>query len=79
MPRPSRALLWLALTSLPCTAPGAAVDSERLGWTPRAALERLPAHARPKVDATCPGAWVTPIPADAAIGDPLDSDVRIQA
>lgn len=79
MPSPSRALLWLALTSLPCTAPGAAVDSERLGWTPRAALERLPAHARPKVDATCPGAWVTPIPADAVIGDPLDSEVRIQA
>ena len=79
MCRPPRALLWLALTSLPCMAAGDAVDLERLGWMTRDELDRLPVHERPRLDPTCPGAWVTPIPAGTVVGDPLDSEVRIQA
>lgn len=49
------------------------------GWATRADLEKMPAASRPRVDATCPGVWVTPIPPRTPIGDPALSDIEIQA
>ncbi|MDP2227924.1 MAG: LPS assembly protein LptD [Moraxellaceae bacterium] len=77
MSRRPHALLWLALLSLPCLAD--TPDLTRLGWMTHADIARLPAADRPVQDATCPGAWVTPIRSGTRIGDPLESEVSIQA
>ncbi|MDQ8037605.1 MAG: LPS-assembly protein LptD [Pedobacter sp.] len=82
MPRHPHALLWLALFAPSCLAATAdTADATRppMGWATRAEIEALPAADRPEIDATCPGAWVTPIPPKAVIGRPEDSNVEAQA
>lgn len=74
-----RAALWMALF---VTVPSAAADATEprpLGWASREEVMALPEGQRPAVDATCPGVWVTPIPAGTAVADPTLSDVNIQA
>lgn len=75
----SRTALWLALfISLPSMATEP-VDSLRLGWMSREQINTLPEHQRPRTDATCPGAWITPIPAGTPTSDPALSETRIEA
>lgn len=61
------------------TAPADDPDRAHYGWATREQLKALPAGKRPRVDPTCPGVWVTPIPAGTPAGSPLDSDIEIQA
>ncbi len=73
---------WLApLLALLAPHGGAddAVDYQRLGWATRAEIERLPEAQRPVVAPTCSGAWVTPIPPKALVGDPSLSDITATA
>jgi LPS-assembly protein len=39
----------------------------------------MPADQRPQIDATCPGVWITPIPAGTKVADPSLSNISIQA
>jgi LPS-assembly protein len=80
------ALLALALTAPLCAEEAAAPEvagnsasPTKGGWTSRAELEALPPADRPRLDPTCPGVWVTPIPASAEVGDPDLSDLQIEA
>lgn len=52
---------------------------ERLGWLSRAEILKLPEELRPMVDATCPGAWVTPIGPNVVTGKPDVSDIKALA
>lgn len=47
----------------------------RLGWMSRDEISRLPAADRPPIDATCAGAWVTPISPGTPVSDFNASDV----
>jgi len=47
----------------------------RLGWMNADEIARLPAADRPPVDATCAGAWVTPISPGTPVGDFNTSDI----
>jgi LPS-assembly protein len=49
------------------------------GWATRAELETLPSTDRPRLDPTCPGVWITPIPVTAQVGDPELSDLKVEA
>lgn len=76
--------LWLTLFSpIAATAesadPAAKNATGHLGWVSRAQLNALPVALRPQTDRTCPGAWITPIPANAIVGDPELSDIEVQA
>ena len=57
------------------------IDSagERLGWLTRAEIAQLPAIDRPPMDATCEGAWVTPIGPSVVAGKLNESDVKAMA
>lgn len=82
MSRLLHASLWLVLLAPACLAAAEDtndLDKPRYGWATRADLQSLPVADRPRVDATCPGVWVTPIPATAQVGDPDLSDIEIQA
>lgn len=79
MPRYPRAALWLALFVTLPTAAADKVDSSRLGWISRDQVNALPENQRPRMDAACPGTWVTPIPAGTKVGKSNLSDVTIQA
>lgn len=78
-------LMGLALGLLPCSAAFAdtatAFDSGKavIGWANRDTLKALPIADRPRMDPTCPGAWLTPIPPKAKIGRPEDSTLDIEA
>lgn len=54
-------------------------DAPRFGWATREELKALPVADRPRVDPTCPGVWVTPIPPGTPVGNPSLSDIEIQA
>lgn len=63
-------------------APGTATKDTspaRGGWASRADLEALPPADRPRLDPTCPGVWITPIPSHVKVGDPQLSDLQIEA
>lgn len=82
MPRHPHALLWLAIFAPACLAAPAdadAADTPKFGWAKKAEIDQLPAAQRPRVDPTCPGTWITPIPPRTRIGSPEDSDVEVQA
>lgn len=84
MPRHPHALLWLALFAPSCLAAQAepaeaSADKPRMGWATREEIQAMPVMDRPRLDPTCPGAWVTPIPASATVGDPNLSNVEVQA
>lgn len=51
----------------------------RLGWMSAAEIARLPAADQPPVDATCAGAWVTPIGYKVIPGDINASDISALA
>ena len=57
------------------------IDSvgERLGWLTRAEIAQLPALDRPTINATCEGAWVTPIGPSVIAGKLNESDVKAMA
>lgn len=61
------------------TAPMAPAAKRHFGWATRDDLEALPVANRPRVDPTCPGVWVTPIPPRTPIGDPSLSDIQVEA
>lgn len=52
---------------------------ERLGWLSRADIAQLPALDRPPIDATCEGAWVTPIGPSVPAGKLDESDIKAMA
>lgn len=84
MPRHPHALLWLALFAPSCLAATAepaqsAVDKPQMGWATREQVQALPVQDRPKLDPTCPGAWITPIPASVKVVNPELSNVEVQA
>ncbi|HET8729850.1 MAG TPA: LPS assembly protein LptD [Moraxellaceae bacterium] len=54
-------------------------DAPHYGWVTREQLKGVPAAQRPKIDPTCPGVWVTPIPAGTKVGSPTLSNIEIQA
>ena len=49
---------------------------ERLGWLSRADIAQLPALDRPPIDATCEGAWVTPIGPSVPAGKLDESEAQ---
>jgi LPS-assembly protein len=57
----------------------AEADKPRFGWASRADVEKMQVVDRPALDPTCPGIWVTPIPATTKVGDPALSDIEVQA
>ena len=74
------ALLSLALfVPLAASAESADINKAQLGWTSREQVNALPGAQRPPMDRTCPGTWITPIPAGTKTGDPALSDVEIEA
>lgn len=52
---------------------------DRLGWMSSAEIAALPDTQRPPLDATCPGAWVTPISPRIYKGEIGDSDAKALA
>ncbi len=48
---------------------------DRLGWMTAEEIARLPAEDQPRIDATCAGAWVTPISPNVVVGDINASDI----
>lgn len=67
-------------TEAPATAEAsAAAPRANIGWATRADLDALPPADRPRLDPTCPGAWITPIPPGTAVGSPELSDLEIDA
>lgn len=64
-------------------AAGALADidtvGERLGWMSSAEIASLPEARRPKVDATCEGAWVTPIASSVQVKPFEAEDVKALA
>ncbi len=52
---------------------------ERLGWMTNAEIAQLPQADRPAIDATCSGAWVTPISASTPVGNFEESDIAAVA
>lgn len=82
MPRHPHALLWLALFAPSCfaaSAEPAAPEKPKMGWATTAEIKAMPEAERPRVDPTCPGAWITPISPKAKIGAPELSDIEAQA
>jgi LPS-assembly protein len=82
MPRLPHATLWLVLAAPAClAAPADGTDTEkpRFGWATRAEINALPARERPRLDPTCPGIWITPIPPTAQVGDPTLSNIEVEA
>ena len=64
------------------TGPGLPnIDSagDRLGWMTRAEIAQLPAIDRPVLDATCEGAWVTPISPSVIASKLEETDVKAMA
>lgn len=53
---------------------------QRLGWMTPQEISQLPANQQPVwIDATCPGAWVTPIPANVVAAPLSQSDINALA
>lgn len=82
MPRLPHATLWLALLAPVCLAAraeGSETEKPRFGWATRAEINALPSGERPRLDPTCPGIWITPIPPTARVGDPTLSNIEVEA
>ena len=82
---PVRAAVPVAATPPAAATPGAAglppIDSAgtRLGWLTAAQIAQLPDADKPPLDATCEGAWATPIPLGTPLGDIDVSNVEALA
>ncbi|MBQ0842518.1 MAG: LPS assembly protein LptD [Paraperlucidibaca sp.] len=51
----------------------------RLGWLTTAQIAQLPDADKPPLDATCQGAWATPVPLSTPLGDLDTSDIEALA
>jgi LPS-assembly protein len=67
------------LAPLVASAESADPPITKMGWANRAQINAMPAASRPKIDPTCPGVWITPIPAGVKTGDPTLSETDIRA
>lgn len=82
MPRFPLATLWLVTLAPACLAAPAGTDEggkPHFGWLSRAEAQALPPDAQPRLDPTCPGVWVTPIPPTAKVGAPELSNIEVEA
>jgi LPS-assembly protein len=80
-PKPVVAPAALAPVAATPTKGLASVDTvgSRLGWLTSAQIARLPDADKPPLDATCQGAWATPVPLSTPLGDLDTSDIEALA